>query len=446
VAASWVNGTTFAEEEAATSIAANAPTGLADDDLLLAAVFARSPISAPSGWTSIASLGPYGDFDQYLRVYRKDTTTTSDAGASFTFSQTATDRIGIIYAAATSFSDIAEVASSTGSGVDFHWTPDSLTADEDGELFIVIVSLTYGDSEDQYPAPQSGTTLFSGSGGTSYRIAGAYGTFDTGESNSGAFDVHPTWTDPFALSPTVNPAGSVTIRVSPSGGASRTAYIAVQGILQTTAAAAALVTVTPAAQAAASSPLGTPAVLALHDFTASLGTAVSRYVMDLTGPDGTVRVPISSWQATLRTDGSNYAQCVVPACAPYVDLLNAATSFAILRRVELPSGLFVEAQLASATGLALQQYRGPSRYTTTVSGYTPGFTADADPPASLNRTLTGIRSRSTSSGTGRARCDIDWLLTPGRRAIVDGDELLVDWINYYVNENDAFMDVGEGSS
>lgn len=52
------------------------------------------------------------------------------------------------------------------------------------------------------------------------------------------------------------------------------------------------------AWAAAASPLGNPYAFAYHDFTAFIGDQITTYVMDLDTPDGLVRVPISSWQAT----------------------------------------------------------------------------------------------------------------------------------------------------
>lgn len=189
-----------------------------------------------------------------------------------------------------------------------------------------------------------------------------------------------------------------------------------------------------------------PDVVGLHDFTPALSGILSSYVMDLTTPDGVIRVPISSWQATLQTDARNYTQCVVPACLPLVDALNDATEFKISRRAVLPGGQVLEYEMAKAPVEALQFYGGSDRYTCTVSGYSDAFTADSDPPATFDRTVTGVRSTSSSSGTSRARCDIDWLLRPGHRAFVSGSEMLVGWVNYYVNTRDAFMDIGERSA
>jgi len=194
--------------------------------------------------------------------------------------------------------------------------------------------------------------------------------------------------------------------------------------------------------AAAPSPLGAPAALAYHDFTGQLGDAVSLYVMDLITPTGTVRVPISSWQATLQTGASNYVQCVVPACAPWVETINAATEFVVSRRAVLTSGQALEYEMARAPTEQRSFAQGPQRYTCTLAGYSTAFAASLDPPAAFDRTLTGVRS--VSSGTAlRVRAEIDWLLRPGQRAFAQGVGFVVGYINYYAPSGDAYMDVGE---
>lgn len=194
--------------------------------------------------------------------------------------------------------------------------------------------------------------------------------------------------------------------------------------------------------ASAPSMLGAPAVLGINDFSGQLGDAVTLFVMDLLTPGGVVRVPISSWQATLQTAVKNYVQCVIPACADYVDSINAATEFVIYRRAELPTGDAIEYEMARAPLEIAQYNRGPQRYTCVISGYSDGFAEDEDPSELNDRTLTGIRS--TASGTGlRVRCAVDWLLRPGQRAYADGVPFVVDYINYFCTDFDAYMDAGE---
>lgn len=195
-----------------------------------------------------------------------------------------------------------------------------------------------------------------------------------------------------------------------------------------------------AARVSAASPLGIAQPLAFHDFTGQIGDTVTRYVMDLITPSGTVRVPISSWQATLRTGASSYVQCVIPAAQPWGATINAATSFRIYRRAVTTGGQVFEYLMAEAPADTQQFDRGPTNPTCTLSGYAPGF-AGQDVSPGTDRTLTGIRSIS-SGASYRVRCAVDWLLRPGQRGVVDGVPFVVEWINYYVNTNDAYMEVG----
>lgn len=181
--------------------------------------------------------------------------------------------------------------------------------------------------------------------------------------------------------------------------------------------------------------------LVVSDFAAVLGETVTRYVMDLATPSGTVRVPISSWQATLQTGGSNYVQCVVPACADWVGAITAATVFVIYRQAASSAGV-IDYEMARAPMSQRQFDRGPERQTCTLSGYSTGFALDSNPPAVYDRALVGVRSISSGGGM-RVRCAVDWLLRPGHRAFAEGAAFVVDYINYYAPKSgDSYMDVG----
>lgn len=200
--------------------------------------------------------------------------------------------------------------------------------------------------------------------------------------------------------------------------------------------------VDPLAITQAPSPLGRTKAICHHDFVSLLGDTVSVYVMDLVTLTGTVRVPISSWQATLQTGSSSYVQCVIPACGVWQEAINAATEFVIYRRAVLPSGAAVEYEMARAPAGQLQFDRGPQRNTCTVSGYSEAFADSVDPPAAYDRALTGVRSISSGSSY-RVRCAVDWLLRPGHRAYVSGAPFIVKFINYYAPSSfDSYMDVG----
>lgn len=195
----------------------------------------------------------------------------------------------------------------------------------------------------------------------------------------------------------------------------------------------------------APSPLGAPSILAINDFTGLLDpTLADRYVMDLIGPGGTVRVPISSWQATIQSARANFVQCVVPAATPYMSAINAASEFVVLRRSQTRDGDWVEHEMARAALQTTSYDRGPYRGTATLSGYTAAVALSQDaPPVVYSRALPGVRSISVGDGGVRARCAIDWLLRPGHTASADGETFVVGYINYYVNANDSYCDVGE---
>jgi hypothetical protein len=220
--------------------------------------------------------------------------------------------------------------------------------------------------------------------------------------------------------------------------------VAVPGVLGAPAVVARMPTL---ATAAAPTMLGAARVLAYHDFTVGLGDLVTRYVLDLSTPTGTVRVPMSSWQATLQTGRSNYVQAVVPAVGEWVGAINTATAFAVVRRAELPDDTALEVVMATAPVQQAQFSRGSGRYTCVLSGYSPGFAVEVDPPALYDRELAGVRSVSSGSGGLRVRCAIDWLLRPGHRAFFEGQPFVAAYINYYVSmgagSGDAYMDVGE---
>ena len=196
--------------------------------------------------------------------------------------------------------------------------------------------------------------------------------------------------------------------------------------------------------AAAAHLLGEPRGLGFHDFTAMLGDVVTRYVMDLMIEGDAVRVPISSWQATLQTGASCYVQCVIPACLDWSEAINAADEFVISRVADTPTAQ-IEYEMARSPIGQVSMARGPTNFTATLSGYAPAFAEDEDPPETYDRTLSDVRSVTTGTALMRVRCAIDWLLRPGHRAYYGaGASFVVRYINYYVPATgDAYMDVGE---
>ena len=152
-----------------------------------------------------------------------------------------------------------------------------------------------------------------------------------------------------------------------------------------------------------------------------------------------VRIPISSWQATIQADRSSFAQAVIPNVAAWIAILEARPNaeFIISRGALFGDGSTQETELARAP-LSLRYDEGPTNSTGTISGYrtvTPR-------PLPETRTLRNVRSVSTYGANVRARADVDFFLRPGDTAIIRGDSVTVAWINYYANASDQYMDVG----
>lgn len=306
----------------------------------------------------------------------------------------------------------------------------------------------------------AGTSAYSATGPCG--IANISGYYDPSNSTKGYIDeLRVTkgvarYTNTFAVPTAAFPGAPATAGIATAPGllgaahataffgdraAARVAAAGPLGAPRVLATASAFLTT---AIASAPSPLGRAVAKGLHDFTGLLGDASTRYVMDLITPTGRVRVPISSWQATLQTGSSNYVQCVVPACAAHVAQINSATEFVIYRRAELPDGSALEYEMARAPTGQVRFDRGPQRHTCTLAGYSTAFVADENPPVAYNRDLVAVRSISSGQGGMRVRCAVDWLLRPGHRAFADGVPLVVSYINYYApSGGDGYMDVGE---
>lgn len=231
-------------------------------------------------------------------------------------------------------------------------------------------------------------------------------------------------------------------------------------------APAGLMQVDPLLVASGPSPLGAPAGLAWvdlylhasapgilsgaeavvhHDWTSAIRPeAPTYYVMDITGSP-TLRVPISSWQATVQTGRATYVQAVVPAAVDWVAALAARVNLGeivISRGTLAPDGSALEMELARGPLMTVTSDRGTQRNTCTVSGYGAPYDPGAETWPETTRTLTSPRTISQTGSNHRVRCAIDWALRPGMTAVLDDLSFPVAYINYYVGNGDAYMDVG----
>jgi hypothetical protein len=439
MAVSWVAGTSVVDTTA-TSLAATSPAGVTTGDTLLAAVFAGSAITPPAGWTSIQETSVFTDgaLNRRVAVFSKDSVTGSDASTSFTWTQASSSRISVVYACARGVDSQTDTSNILSSQTDLYAiTPSALTADDEGQMLIAFAGTVQGGTGSA-PTPPSSFTHFSGSVSPRW-LAGAYRLVNTGQSNSGAYNLFPAFVIDEEL-PSSNGLGAITVLLKAPAASAFTGLISVASPLGAPEVLGRLVA---AARVSVAGPLGSPAVVGFHDFADALAGLKSLYVMDLTTPSGAVRVPISSWQATLQVDAQNYLQAVVPACEPYLTAINAATAFSVLRRSTLADGFVMEYAMASSPVDFVSIAQGTQNYTATISGYSPAFTADEDPPARYDRTLTGIRAVFSQASGIRVRCDLDWLLRPAQRAFYGDAPFVASYVNYYVADNDAYMDVGE---
>jgi hypothetical protein len=184
--------------------------------------------------------------------------------------------------------------------------------------------------------------------------------------------------------------------------------------------------------------------LALNDWTAAVSTDTQTYYACDLVADGypTLRVPISSWQATLQEGRSSYLQIVIPAATVYIDAIRdmsiSGGEMLVYRGARFPFSPDQELLMARAPMQTVRFDIGPTNSTCTIQGYTRDFGGQSIGA----RTLRNLRSISIGSGY-RVRADIDWWLRPGDTAQSGDFDFVAAYINYYVNVQDQYMDVGE---
>jgi hypothetical protein len=190
--------------------------------------------------------------------------------------------------------------------------------------------------------------------------------------------------------------------------------------------------------------LGLAEVLTFHDFTNQIADTPITYVVDLVTPSGLLRLPVSSWQATLQVGSECYAGCVIPAAGDYVDQIGEATHFVVSRCTQTLAGDVLEDERVRSPITSAPTFdQGPTNYTVSLQGHFDEIPEDLAPHARYDRALLGVRSISTYGSGQRFRCAIDWLLRPAQRASYDATTFVVAFINYYVPGGaDEYCDVG----
>jgi len=190
------------------------------------------------------------------------------------------------------------------------------------------------------------------------------------------------------------------------------------------------------------SPLSGSRSLINVDFQSLITDPTEYYVARITG-DPVLEVPISSWQATLRTDGEAFLQIVIPNAGQYVNeigLRQPTSTMQVYRRTVI-DGNQVESLFANTRITTIEIARGSRNYTATLRGYFDKW--DAPAPSTIYD-LKNVRTVfQSSTGSIRARCDIDWNVRPNYQVTVEGSQFTVGYVNFYVPAvGDSYMDVG----
>ena len=159
--------------------------------------------------------------------------------------------------------------------------------------------------------------------------------------------------------------------------------------------------------------------------------------------DPVLRVPVSSFSATVQTGRSQYLQAAVPNAGDYMADLTAAVAAADyfgIYRLDLLDGIEIKTQIARAPLQYADPSQGPTNYSVNLSGYA----AAADEPETPETiTLPVAMTLAATGGRQRLRCPIVFNLYPGDTVEYGAASFTADYLSYYVNETQAYIDLGE---
>lgn len=174
-----------------TSIARAMPDAIETGDLLYAALMHRSAVTPPAGWTLVTSQAcTAGIITQTLSIFRKTTVAPADSGVSVTFTQSASDRMGLAYFAVrgTPSTTPAYVAASAVAVNDVATntvTAPIVTA-ATPELMVMVAASINATADVTQPSVAAGLSLVSGQASQT-RLGVAYQRRKAGQTNAGRF-------------------------------------------------------------------------------------------------------------------------------------------------------------------------------------------------------------------------------------------------------------------
>lgn len=160
------------------------------------------------------------------------------------------------------------------------------------------------------------------------------------------------------------------------------------------------------------------------------------YLLEVDG----YRMPMSSFQATMRRQGQSFMQAVIPNGGEHLAALSSGAPMRVLMGYRYPDdSLSNLEEIAGAPLQIIRQDEGAQSDSLTLQGYGP-----LEPPGSNARQLRHVSYRSSNQGVRRVRCDVDLLLRPGQVAIdSDGASFIVGIIQYFVGPRNESMEVLE---
>jgi hypothetical protein len=193
-----------------TSISLATPAELATNDLLYAVLMHRTAATPPAGWTLVTSQACDGDVAQTLSVYRKTTVAPADSNVSATFTQSASNRMGLLYFVVRRTDGTPPTYIGATSSAVNDLATNTINAPvvqaAGTELFVMLATSVNGVAAVNQPGVAPGMSLFSGAA-SQCRLGAAYQRRSVGQTNAGRFS--------FDLgTPVNNGLAAITLRFS----------------------------------------------------------------------------------------------------------------------------------------------------------------------------------------------------------------------------------------